>query len=140
MAKTNVLERSSFGAKRLMVISKKMRHGSVSLLTPNKGWDKAEEIPFFIDPRAIGFGLLVVLSKKMENLLLSNQQFTFSFKFEDSEYLATVVSYRLQVTEKLIAEILPIFKEYHDDHSLIYKIKRRESVFVQIRLADLGRL
>lgn len=140
MAKTSVLERRSFGAKRLMVISKKMRHGSVSVLTPQKGWGKSEEIPFFIDPRAIDFDLLVVLDKDNEGLLFSHKQATFSFKFEDKEYLATIVSYRFQVTEKLIAEILPIFKKYHDDDSLIDKIKRRESVFVQIRLADLERL
>lgn len=138
-AATNVLTRSTFGARRLMVISKKIRHGSVSVFTHIKGWNN-EEVPFFIDPRAIDFDLMVVVRKDIENLLVSNQQATFSFKFEENEYLTTIVSYRLQVTSELIAEILPIFKKYHDDDDLIDKIKRRESVFVQIRLADLERL
>ncbi len=136
MPAENVLTKSTFGAKRLMVVSKKMRHGSVSVFTHNKGWNN-EEVPFFIDPRAIDFDLLVVLNKNIKDLLTANKQATFSFKFEEKEYLATIVSYRLQVTEELIAEILPIFKKYHDDDGLIDRIKRRESVFVQLRLADL---
>ncbi|MBP6854833.1 MAG: hypothetical protein KBD26_02660 [Candidatus Pacebacteria bacterium] len=138
-AATNVLTKSTFAAKRLMVVSKKMRHGSVSVFTHDKGWNN-EEVPFFIDPRAIDFDLLVVLNKNIKDLLTTNQQATFSFKFGDKEYLATIISYRLQVTERLIAEILPIFKKYHDDNGLIDRIKIRESVFVQIRLADLERL